>query len=319
MSDILQWLEGQEALRRSGKRGTVTLDEVNRKALEIAAAKSIYTNFMMTVLLIGYPFALANGRSTSATMGRGAAGLATEGVSAAEPPVIGVRATGGDATKVTATRGAAAGEGAVTEARASAMPAALGAGPAGPKGAGPGEGAVTEARATVVPAAEVGRTGGRTGGIATGDRSTVSVGQGEQAAVLKGPQVASAGGGEAMLRSPARRHWAATVDQGTVAKEVNTVIEPGVDVAADVTAIRSGQAARVKGDFVFQGRTYGVHNGTLFPISGPGFHRLTRPQFKALGVYNEVGNVPRAAEILDKMGIPLTDRVEALRILEIIR
>jgi hypothetical protein len=76
---------------------------------------------------------------------------------------------------------------------------------------------------------------------------------------------------------------------------------------------------RVNGNYVINGRTYGVHDGTLFPISGPGFHYLTRPQFKAFGVYNEFGNTARAAEILDKMGIATSDRAEALRVFEVIQ
>jgi hypothetical protein len=46
---------------------------------------------------------------------------------------------------------------------------------------------------------------------------------------------------------------------------------------------------------------YGVHDGTLYPISGPGFHPLDRPAFQALGVYNKFGNTEQAAKILDNM------------------
>ncbi len=121
------------------------------------------------------------------------------------------------------------------------------------------------------------------------------------------------------FNSPARRHRAADVRMKTVAKADNTVIEPGVDVTADIAAIRSGQVPRVRGQYTVNGRTYGEHGGTLFPISGRGFHYLTRPQFKALGVYNEFGNTPRAMEILDNMGIASTDRASALRVHEAIQ
>jgi hypothetical protein len=103
------------------------------------------------------------------------------------------------------------------------------------------------------------------------------------------------------LRGPARRHWAATVNQGTLAKNVNTVIEPGVDVAGDVAGIQAGKAARVNGNYVINGRTYGVHDGTLYPIFGQGFHQLNRGAFQALGVLNKFGNTPQAHAILDKM------------------
>jgi hypothetical protein len=105
----------------------------------------------------------------------------------------------------------------------------------------------------------------------------------------------------AALRAPARRHWAATVNQKTVAKNMNTVIEPGVDVAADVAEIQSGRVARVKGNYVVNGRTYGVHDGALYPISGPGLHQLSRGAFRALGMFNKFGNTPRAYTFLAEM------------------
>ncbi len=103
------------------------------------------------------------------------------------------------------------------------------------------------------------------------------------------------------LRGPARWHWAATVKQNTLAKNLNTVIEPGVDVAGDVAEIHAGKAARVGGNHVVNGRKYGVHDGTLYPISGPGFHPLTRGAFQALGVFNKFGDTPQAHAILGKM------------------
>src|SRR5262249_37336171 len=91
------------------------------------------------------------------------------------------------------------------------------------------------------------------------------------------------------------------VRQKTVTKENNTVIEPGVDVDGDVRAINEGKAARVNGNYVINGRTYGEHDGTVFPISGPGFHSLSRGGFKALGVLNQFGNTERANAILENM------------------
>jgi hypothetical protein len=49
------------------------------------------------------------------------------------------------------------------------------------------------------------------------------------------------------------------------------------------------------------GRTYGVHDGTLYPLSGPGFHQLSRGAFQALGVFNRFGNTPQAHTILERM------------------
>jgi RHS repeat-associated protein len=105
------------------------------------------------------------------------------------------------------------------------------------------------------------------------------------------------------FRGPSQRHRLNKVDQETVAKDLNTVIEPRVDVAADVAAINRGLARREGDRFIIHGRTYGVHDGTLYPISGPGFHQLDRGAFKALGVFNTFGDTGRAAEIMSRMGL----------------
>jgi hypothetical protein len=110
------------------------------------------------------------------------------------------------------------------------------------------------------------------------------------------------------------------VGQKTVAKKLNTVVGKGVDVAGDVAAINAGQATRSGANFIVNGRTYGVHNGTLFPISGPGLTQLNRSAFKSFGVFNKFGNTPQAARILNSMRasggrmIHLRDRVAALRV-----
>jgi len=49
---------------------------------------------------------------------------------------------------------------------------------------------------------------------------------------------------------PAARHNIRNVKQGTYAQELNSVIEPGVDVAADVAAINNGLAKRVGDKFI---------------------------------------------------------------------
>jgi len=115
------------------------------------------------------------------------------------------------------------------------------------------------------------------------------------------------------LRGPAQRHFIRKVNQRSVAKNTNTVIESGVDVAADVAAIHEGQATKVGNRFIVNGRIYGVHVETLYPISGPGFHQLSRGAFKALGVYNTFGNTNQATEILNRMGITNDQRATALK------
>jgi len=68
--EILQWLESRQALGVS-----VTLDQVNRQALDIAYWRSVYTDTLMTALLVGYP---------SLGMGGGAGGGRAVDVAAAE-------------------------------------------------------------------------------------------------------------------------------------------------------------------------------------------------------------------------------------------
>jgi hypothetical protein len=116
------------------------------------------------------------------------------------------------------------------------------------------------------------------------------------------------------LSGPADRHWAAKVKQKTLAKEKNTVIEPRVDVQKDVDAINAGNAVRTGDMLTINGRNYGIHDGTLYPISGDGFYQLDRGAFKALGVFNEFGDTKRAAEILDKMGASEAQRAAALEV-----
>jgi len=101
-----------------------------------------------------------------------------------------------------------------------------------------------------------------------------------------------------------------------VAKGANSVIEPGVDVAGDVALINSGQAQGGPNNTItVNGRTYGTHpNGRLYPIKGPGIHPLSRPAFKALGVFNKFGNSDRAAFVLNRMGVHLADRKAALQV-----
>lgn len=117
---------------------------------------------------------------------------------------------------------------------------------------------------------------------------------------------------------PVDRHFIRKVDQSTVAKDKNTVIESRVDVSRDVKEINDGKAKKGSESgtttWSINGRTYGAHdNGTLFPIRGSGLHELNRSAFKALGVYNKFKDTPRAREILDKMGISPGDRQAALK------
>jgi hypothetical protein len=110
---------------------------------------------------------------------------------------------------------------------------------------------------------------------------------------------------ETTCRRPAARHTLRKVTQGSVAKNLNTVIEPRVNVADDVEAINAGRAVPgMTSDgirtYTVNGRIYGIEgNGTLFPMSGNGFNMLNRNAYKLLGIFNGFGETKRAFEIVE--------------------
>jgi uncharacterized Zn-binding protein involved in type VI secretion len=111
---------------------------------------------------------------------------------------------------------------------------------------------------------------------------------------------------------PNPRHYPRRVKQNTYAQEYNTMILPSTDIRPDLAAIQSGRAMRDGDYYVVSDRYYGIHqNGNTYPVQGPGFVRLDRGSFKALGLYNKLGETPRAEEILDNMGISAEQRQAA--------
>lgn len=118
---------------------------------------------------------------------------------------------------------------------------------------------------------------------------------------------------------PADRHYIRKILPSKLPpKDKNTVIESRIDVSRDVKEINEGKAKKGNESgtvtWTIHKRTYGAHtNGTLFPIRGVGFHELNRGGFKALEVYNQFKDTPRATEIMDKIGIPPADRKAALK------
>jgi len=81
-----------------------------------------------------------------------------------------------------------------------------------------------------------------------------------------------------------------------------------------VAKINAGEAYKIGDKFIVNDRTYGFHNGTLYPISGPGFHTLDRGAYKALGVFNKFGNSQQAKSILKNMEIGNEQIEEALNL-----
>ena len=105
------------------------------------------------------------------------------------------------------------------------------------------------------------------------------------------------------LRPPnAGRHNLNSVRLKSRSNDDNTIVLPGTDVAGDLDGIAAGQGKWVPetNRYEINGRTYGVEpTGTVFPVSGPGFVNLTRPEYKVLKqLIGSEGDIGAAREAL---------------------
>jgi hypothetical protein len=117
------------------------------------------------------------------------------------------------------------------------------------------------------------------------DRGRASQQQGGQPPVdpnVRGPA------GKVQLRPPNNRHNLNQIGPKSRPKDKNTVILPDAkrDVQQDLDDIQTGKATwdPATNSYVApSGRRYKVEsNGTVFPVDGPGFVQLNRPEYKAL-------------------------------------
>lgn len=119
------------------------------------------------------------------------------------------------------------------------------------------------------------------------------------------------------LRVPNRnRHVARLVRQRTPTRgNVNSVVESWVDMRADIAAINRGEGIRHGNDYVVNGRRYrnksGANDARTYPVDGIGVHSLTRGEFNAFKLYNELGDSPRLDRIFAKMRTSTEDRARA--------
>ncbi len=121
------------------------------------------------------------------------------------------------------------------------------------------------------------------------------------------------------LRGPVpSRHRLESISERSVAKSRTTVAEPGVDMAGDVAAIRAGRGEIVGDRIHINGRVYGSHDGTLYPVEGAGLHQLDRGTFKALQSMRQHG-VEGARPYLDNMGVSAETRDRAAALLALLR
>ncbi len=117
---------------------------------------------------------------------------------------------------------------------------------------------------------------------------------------------------------PNSRHYFGGMGPKSGGKDVNTMILPHVDVAADLAAIRSGTAVlgREPGgeqSFTVNDRTYMVQNGHFVPVRGAGFLPLDRGSYAALKILMRLGDGLVAERALDGAEIDPQQREAARR------
>ncbi len=118
--------------------------------------------------------------------------------------------------------------------------------------------------------------------------------------------------GKIQLRQPNERHQLNRISPKSPAKADNTIILPEArdGVRQDVDDIQAGRARWDPDSNSYvtdSGRRYKVEsNGTVFPVEGPGFVNLNRPEYKALqALIKHNGDVDAAmASVSRDPGIP---------------
>jgi hypothetical protein len=137
-------------------------------------------------------------------------------------------------------------------------------------GGADGDDSMAAAEKRVAKALRLGRSGSK--GASSGSLA-------EGASPVKGPAA------KIPLRPPNNRHNLNNIRPKSPAKDKNTVVLPGTDVAGDLADISAGRAKWVEetSRYEINGRTYAVEStGTVFPDSGPGFVNLSRSEYKVL-------------------------------------
>lgn len=99
-----------------------------------------------------------------------------------------------------------------------------------------------------------------------------------------------------------KRHVLTSINNNSKPKDKNTIILPGVNYIGDIERIKNGEYNKVNGNYEINGRTYGIHDGRLYPISGDGFVTLTRHEYKILIIIKTQANNPILDTILDNVG-----------------
>lgn len=99
-----------------------------------------------------------------------------------------------------------------------------------------------------------------------------------------------------------KRHVLTSINNNSKPKDKNTIILPGVNYTGDIERIKNGEYNKINGNYEINGRTYGIHDRRLYPISGDGFVTLTRHEYKVLIIIKTQANNPILDTILDNVG-----------------
>lgn len=76
-------------------------------------------------------------------------------------------------------------------------------------------------------------------------------------------------------------------------------------IKRDLDDIIAGKVQKAGETWTANGRTYGMHNGSLHPVSGPGIVDLSRPQHQLIQQLNgnSLENAKKFSEAMKKKGI----------------
>jgi hypothetical protein len=152
-------------------------------------------------------------------------------------------------------------------------------------------------------------------GVSSAQESIGQAAQSGRPAESSAPQVnpnVAGPAGKIQLRPPSSRHQLNQIGRKSPAKPKNTIILPEArdGVRQDIADIQAGNARwdpSTNSYVTDSGRRYKVEpNGTVFPVDGPGFVELSRPEFKALqALIAHNGDVEAAkASVAENPGIP---------------
>jgi hypothetical protein len=146
---------------------------------------------------------------------------------------------------------------------------------------------IAAAQAEVASVARLGRPGGGSASRGAAARAAGPV-QGPAATIP--------------LKPPNNRHNLDSIRPKNPAKEKNTIVLPGTDVAADLADISAGRGTwnAETNRYEVNSRTYVVEStGTVFPVSGPGLVNLSRSEYKVLKqLIGADGNINTARDAL---------------------